>query len=105
MNTNQIITSPVSRRHFLKNSTLFAASAAAVASFPNILHAQGKLSLKAAIIGVGGRGSGAGGNFLEAAKVAGVDAKIVAVADLFPEAANKAQGMFGVASDKCFSFE
>ena len=43
------------------------------------------------------------GNFLEAAKVAGVDAKIVAVADLFPEAANKAQGMFGVASDKCFS--
>jgi predicted dehydrogenase len=103
MNTEPIITSPVTRRHFLKNSTLFAASAAAVASFPNILHAQNKMTLNAVIIGVGGRGSGAGGNFLEAAKVAGVDAKIVAVADLFPDAANKAQSLFGVPSDKCFS--
>ena len=103
MNTNQTIVTPVSRRNFIKNSSLFAASAAAVASFPNILHAQNKQTFNAVIIGVGGRGSGAGGNFLEAAKVAGVDAKIVAVADIFPEAANKAQGMFGVPADKCFS--
>lgn len=103
MNTKPITTSPVSRRHFIKNSTLFAASAAAVASFPNILHAQNKMTLNAVIIGVGGRGSGAGGNFLEAAKVAGVDAKIVAVADLFPDAANKAQSLFGVANNRCFS--
>ncbi len=96
-------TSPVSRRHFIKNSSLFAASAAAVASFPNILHAQGKLELKAAVIGFGGRGTGAAGNFLNAAKVVGVDAKIVTVADIFPEAANKAQGAHGVPADKCFS--
>lgn len=103
MNTNQNTASPVSRRHFIKNSSLFAASAATVASFPNILHAQGKQQIRAVIVGVGGRGSGAGGNFLEAAKITGADAKIVAVADLFPEQANKAQGMFGVPGDKCFS--
>ncbi len=103
MNTNQTITSPLSRRHFIKNSSLLAASAVAVASFPNILHAANKLTLNAVIIGMGGRGSGAGANFLDAAKVAGVDAKIVAVADIFPDAANKAQGLFGVPGDKCFS--
>ncbi len=103
MNNNQPIVTPVSRRNFIKNSSLFAASAAAVVSFPNILHAANKLSLNAVIIGVGGRGSGAGANFLDAAKVAGVEAKIVAVADIFPEAASKAQGLFGVPGDKCFS--
>jgi len=61
------------------------------------------MSFNAAIIGLGGRGSGAGDNFLEAAKIAGVDAKIVAAADLFPEQVNKAQTLFGVSSDKCFS--
>ena len=103
MNTNQTIVTPVSRRNFIKNSSLLAASAVAVASFPNILHAANKLTLNAVIIGVGGRGSGAGANFLDAAKVAGVEAKIVAVADIFPEAASKAQGLFGVPGDKCFS--
>ena len=103
MNTNQTIVTPVSRRNFIKNSSLIAASAAAFASFPNILHAANKMTLNAVIIGVGGRGSGAGKNFLDAAAVAGVDAKIVAVADIFPESANKAQGLFGVPGDKCFS--
>ncbi len=95
--------SPVSRRQFLRNSTLATATAAAAMSFPSILHAQNNMTLNAVIIGVGGRGAGAGGNFLDAAKVAGVDAKIVAVADIFPEPANKAKQHFGVPSDKCFS--
>ena len=103
MKTNQNIVTPVSRRNFIKNSSLIAASAAAFASFPNILHAANKMTLNAVIIGVGGRGSGAGKNFLDAAAVAGVDAKIVAVADIFPESANKAQGLFGMPGDKCFS--
>lgn len=102
MNTPQTIATPVTRRSFIKNTGLFAASTAAIASFPSILHAQNKLTLNAAIIGVGGRGSGAGKNFLDAAKAVGVDAKIVASADIFPDAANKAQALFGVASDKCF---
>lgn len=101
--SNNTPITPVTRRQFLKRSTVLTASAAAAVSFPNLLHAQNKKAFNAIIIGLGGRGSGAGGNFLEAAKIVGVDAKIVAVADIFPEAAHKAQQLFGVPSDKCFS--
>jgi len=100
---NTSFQSDVSRRQFLKSSTVVAASAAAAMSFPSILHAQSKQAFNAAIIGVGGRGSGAGGDFLNAAKIAGVEAKIVAVADAFPENANSAVKKFGVPEDKCFS--
>ena len=94
---------PVSRRQFLKTSSLAAVSTAAVAGFPAILHAEDKREINAVIIGMGGRGTGAGGNFLEAAKMTGVEGKIVAVADLFPEPTNKAKELFGVPTDKCFS--
>ena len=93
----------VSRRQFLKSSSLLAASAAAVASFPSVLSAQNSQSINAVIIGLGGRGGGAGGNFLEAAKAAGVEAKIVAVADIYPDAAKSGVQKFGVPEDKCFS--
>jgi predicted dehydrogenase len=59
--------------------------------------------LNAVIIGVGGRGGGAGKNFLEAAKIAGVDAKIVALADAFPEQVARGKENFGVPDDKCFA--
>ncbi|MGA2662691.1 MAG: twin-arginine translocation signal domain-containing protein, partial [Verrucomicrobiota bacterium] len=95
--------SAVSRRQFLKSSSLAAASVAAVASFPSILHAQEKKAINAVIIGLGGRGGGAGVNFMEAVKATGVDGKIVAVADLFPEQANRGQDNFGVPPEKCFS--
>ncbi len=101
-NQEENVLSALSRRQFLKTSSLVAASAATV-SFPNLVRAQNKRTLNVAIVGVGGRGTGAGGNFLEAAKVTGVDAKIVAVADLFPESAANAKKHFGVADDKCFS--
>jgi myo-inositol 2-dehydrogenase/D-chiro-inositol 1-dehydrogenase len=93
----------VSRRQFLKSSTVIAASAAAAVSFPSVLSAQNKQPINAVIIGLGGRGSGAGRDFTEAAKAAGVEAKIVGVADIFPEAAQKAVDNFGVPADKCFS--
>ena len=89
------------RRDFLKHTSLAAAGAAAI-SFPAVLHAQGKQSLKAVIIGHGGRGSGAGGNFLAAAKAVGVDAQIVAVADIFPARARGGE-RFGVPQERCFS--
>lgn len=96
-------TSAVSRRQFIKSSSLVAASAAAAVSFPSILNAQGSKQMNAVVIGVGGRGSGAGKDFLEACKIAGVEGKILAVADIFPDAANRAQGNYGVPADKCFS--
>jgi len=110
----------VSRRDFLKTSTIAASAAgtgflagcarhkkaviatAAVAA-PAIVQAQAKQPINAVVIGVGGRGSGAGRDFTDAAKAIGAEAKIVAVADIFPEAARKAAGTFEVPEDKCFS--
>lgn len=69
----------------------------------NIVHAQAKKPMNAVVIGCGGRGSGAGKNFLDACKAVGVEGKIVAVADVFPEKAGKAVKNFGVAENKCFS--
>jgi predicted dehydrogenase len=93
----------VSRRQFIKTSSLVAASAAAVASFPSVVRAQGKQPINAVIIGIGGRGGGAGENFREAVKNLGVEGKIVAVADLFPEQAQRGKENFGVPQDMCFS--
>jgi predicted dehydrogenase len=92
----------VNRRQFIKSSSLLAASAATV-SFPSVLSAQAKQPIHAVIIGMGGRGGGAGENFMEAAKIAGVEAKIVAVADAFPEKANRGKASFGVPENRCFS--
>jgi hypothetical protein len=94
----------VSRRQFIKTSSLVAASAAATVSFPSVLQAQGKQPIRAVIIGLGGRGGGAGSDFLEAVKLTGADGKIVAVADLFPEQANRGtKAPFNLPADKCFS--
>ncbi len=104
MQTDPSKSSPVSRRHFIKTSSLVAASAATAASFPSVLHAQGKQPIRAVIIGLGGRGGGAGNDFLEAVKLTGVDGKIVAVADLFPEQANRGtKAPFNLPAEKCFS--
>ncbi len=80
-----------------------AATAAAAVSFPGILHAQEKRPIRAVIIGIGGRGGGAGRNFMDAVKETGIDGKIVAVADLFPEQARRGKEYFSVPEDKCFS--
>ncbi len=92
----------VSRRHFLKAASVTAAGAAAL-NFPDVL-ADAKQPIRAIIIGLGGRGGGAGENFIEAVKNLGVDGKIVAVADLFPEQARRGQeAPFNLPADKCFS--
>ena len=95
--------SAVSRRQFLKASSLVAASAAVAVNFPSLVHAQAKQPINAVIIGVGGRGGGAGKNFLDAAKETGVEAKILAVADIFPEKAKGGTENFQLPEDKCFS--
>jgi predicted dehydrogenase len=104
MNPNKSESTAVSRRQFIRTSSLAAASAAAAVSFPSIVHAQGKQPIRAVIIGLGGRGGGAGGNFLEAVKNIGVDGKIIAVADLFPDQAKRGTDKpFELPEDKCFS--
>ena len=59
--------------------------------------------MNAIIIGLGGRGGGAGGNFLEAAKNVGIDGKIVAVADIFPDQAKRGHEQLRRAGRQCFS--
>ena len=54
---------------------------------PIRIRGAGQQPINAVIIGVGGRGGGAGVNFLEAAKTVGVEAKIVAVADIYADQA------------------
>lgn len=95
------VTPAVSRRQFLKASSL-AAAGAAVVSFPNVLRAQGKPTFNAVIIGMGGRGGGAGNDFMEAVKITGVEGKIVATADAFPGQARRGKDAFGVPEDRCF---
>jgi myo-inositol 2-dehydrogenase / D-chiro-inositol 1-dehydrogenase len=105
MNNNEkqtsLQTAAVSRRDFLRSSSLLAG--AAVVSFPAVVQAQAKQPLNAVVIGMGGRGGGAGNDFREAAKIVGVEAKIVATADLFPEAAIRGVREYGVEESKCFS--
>jgi len=93
----------VSRRQFIQSSSLVAASAAAAVSFASVLRAQGAQPINAVVIGIGGRGGGAGMNFLQAAKNLGVEAKVVATADIFPEQALRGKESFGVPEERCFS--
>jgi myo-inositol 2-dehydrogenase/D-chiro-inositol 1-dehydrogenase len=108
--------SAVSRRQFLKTSSLAAASAAVLSSgcatakkssaavkAPTILHPGAAQPIRAVVIGVGGRGGGAGRDFLEAVKNLGIDGKIVATADVFAEQARRGKDSYGVPEDKCFS--
>lgn len=95
-------TPDLSRRRFLKHSSLAVAGAAAV-GFPSLALGQEKRPMNAVILGLGGRGGGAGRNFLDACKVVGVEGKIVATADIFPEQALGGKRNFGVPEDKCFS--
>ncbi len=74
----------------------------AAVGFPSI-QAQAKQPLKAVILGIGGRGGGAGQNFLAAAKQVGAEASIVAVADIFPQQARRGSESFSVPGDKCFA--
>jgi predicted dehydrogenase len=91
---------PLSRRTFLKASAV--AGAAAAVNFPAVL-AQAKPPMNAVILGIGGRGGGAGENFLSACKEVGVEGKILAVADIFPGQSRRGKEAFGVPEDKCFA--
>ena len=72
-----------SRREFLKTSTAAAVGAAVTGSLPisRSVHAAGSDVLKVGLVGCGGRGAGAAANAL----TADPHARLVALADVFPE--------------------
>ncbi|MBF0198379.1 MAG: Gfo/Idh/MocA family oxidoreductase [Planctomycetes bacterium] len=78
------------RRHFLKSAGISMAALSSV----HIMGAQtsggiNTSKIKAALIGCGGRGTGALKNFHEAAKLLGIEVEVVAVADAFKDKVSK----------------
>ncbi len=92
---------PINRRRFITTTAL---AGAAFAGAP-VLKAQSKLNgstIKVAVIGCGGRGSGALNNFIEACKTLGVNAEIVALADAFEDRVSALAKKHGVAKELQF---
>jgi len=83
------------RREFVK-------AAAATLSVPTILVAQKPKTFKVALIGCGGRGRGAVQDIHEAAKLLGVEVRMVAFGDWFRERALAAGKQYGVPPERCF---
>ncbi len=76
--TNQTNPGQPSRRQFIQ--TAGAASALAAFSLPQVYAGEGKNTLQVALVGCGGRGTGAAANALS---VTNADTKLVAMADVF----------------------
>jgi len=88
-----------SRREFMKRSTAAAAGAALAGnlSIARSAHAQGSDVLKAVLIGCGGRGTGAAGNYLRNENVS-----LIAVADAFENNAKGAANRYNVPQEMAF---
>ena len=79
------------RRDFLKHSAVAAGTLAALqTSVVRSAHAAADNTCKIALIGCGGRGTGAAYNCLDAAKILNQPMKLVAVADAFEDRARNA---------------
>lgn len=86
----------LNRRDFVKGA---AAVAAGTLVSPSGLFAAGSETIKVALIGCGGRGTGALNDFLNAAKHLNLQVEITALADFFKERADGAAEKFGVSKD------
>ena len=75
------MTTPFSRRSFLKTSAAVTAAATLASLGTNFAHAQGAERIKVGLVGCGGRGTGAARDAMSASPL--VD--IVAMGDLFPD--------------------
>lgn len=79
MNSQDLSKDSPSRRQFLKQSSAVVASAALAGSLARMVHAAEDNTIKIALIGCGGRGTGAAANALSTAG----PTKLVAMADVF----------------------
>jgi len=91
-----------SRRDFMKGAAAAGAAFGAFTILGATARGQGK-GFKVGLIGCGGRGNGALGNHMEAAKHLELDQKVVATADFFKDRAVNAGKKYGLAEDRCFS--
>jgi myo-inositol 2-dehydrogenase/D-chiro-inositol 1-dehydrogenase len=74
-------------REFKVSRRLFLAGAGALAAAPTVVRGQGQRVFKFALVGCGGRGSGAARDIVKAAERLGHKAVLVAAADFFVEKA------------------
>jgi predicted dehydrogenase len=88
--------SKLGRRDFVKAATAVALN------FPTILIANQPKTFRLALIGCGGRGRGALRDAYEAAKILGVEVKVVAFGDWFRERALNAGKEYGIEPNRCF---
>ena len=91
------------RREILKATAATSAAAMFAALGTNFAHAQGTDIIKVGVIGCGGRGSGAAGNCVEGAAMAGAKAEIYAVGDVFKENTKQVLKSHKVDNDKVFA--
>jgi len=91
-------TGDVSRRDFIKASAALAAMGVAT----NRIFAAGEQKFRVALLGCGGRGSGALENCLEAGKHLGVGMEVVATADWFKGKAEGVGKNHNVPPERCF---
>ena len=88
----------VTRRGFIKG----AAAGSALAGFSIPASANPARKFKIGLIGCGGRGSGAAGNAMQAAKTQGDSASIYACADLFKDRAERARRTNNIPKERTF---
>lgn len=81
---------PLNRRSFVSSTA--ATTAALAALRPGVFGAAQKRPLKSAMIGTGGRGTGAASDHIEAAKQLGVDLKLVMLGDVFEDRLERSIG-------------
>jgi predicted dehydrogenase len=89
-----------SRRDFVKGAA--ALSATSLLVNPGVVFSAGQETLKIGVVGCGGRGSGALGDCLNAAKHLNINTEVVALADFFMDRAVGTARRYGVPEDRCF---
>lgn len=97
MNTQDTSSNETTRREFIKSTGKFAAaSALAGVALPNV-HAAGSDVIQLALVGCGGRGTGAANNALSTSRG---PTKLVAMADVFPAKLSSSYGNLSRAKSK-----
>ncbi|MFB0553101.1 MAG: Gfo/Idh/MocA family oxidoreductase [Phycisphaerae bacterium] len=93
--------SNISRRDFVKTS---AAGMAAVLAGKNVIFAaRANRKMRVALLGCGGRGGGALGNCMEAAKnIDGLELEVVALADWFQDRIDRVNKTYKLPASRCF---
>jgi predicted dehydrogenase len=91
---------PIPRRDFVSTMAL---GGLALAAAPAVLSGQSvPIKIKVALIGCGGRGTGALGQFIAACKILGAEAEVVALADAFEDRAKRLNETYKLPATKVF---